>query len=194
MKPSILRAFGSLLILSAALGGVNVLADAIDVNWTGAAVPVFQGSGYWNTAANWSDGVVPNNSGSTTYNVTLPSTLPIGNVKYQVGIDVNTTIDNLTVDPNAFLYFGSSTFGTPPGSLSVTGNVYVTGPGATFFGGFPAAQIAGTVYNQGDVLLAFTASGYVQSGANSYGQIDANSDANTNASVSGGQFVLFYGS
>jgi hypothetical protein len=157
MKASILRAFGSFAVLSVALTGVNIFADAIDVSWTGAAIPVFQGSGYWGTAANWSDGVVPNNSSSTTYNVTLPSSLPIGNVQYGVGIDVNTTIDSLTVDPNALLYFGAGTAGTQPGTLNVTGNVYVTGPGASFLGG-PAAQVGGTVYNQGSAVLPATAS------------------------------------
>jgi hypothetical protein len=198
MNSSILKAFISFVVLPVALGGMSALAGTIDVSWTGAAVSSFNHSGYWGTAANWSDGAVPNNGDGTTYNVTLPS---FGSVQYQVGVNVSTTVDSVTVDPAANLFMDPN---TPSSTLNVTGNVYVTGAGSgcsglpyycgTFVGG--PIHVSGTIYNNdGEVVASpgtFATSAYVQSGAYSYGQIDGDTTANlASGSINGGRFVMF---
>jgi hypothetical protein len=186
----------SLALLLMALGGGSAFATTINATWTGAAIPGFDGSGNWATPANWAGGVVPNNSNGTTYNVTLPT---IDSFHYQVAVDIITTIDNLIIGPNANLGVG------PPGALTVTGNVYLTGAGSActlptycgFLIGSPI-QVSGTIYSTDGQIAAlgtFTAANYVQSGAYSFGQIDRDSTANlASGSIDGGEFVLYDGS
>ena len=165
MRCLTVRAFVSLAIFLFALGGVIVRGGMIDESWIG-------GNGTaWGTAANWSGGVVPNNSDGTNYNVTLPTS-----GAYGVYVNVNATIDNLTVDTQD-LDDGSSGAGT----LNVTGNVYVN---PTAIVNAQKTRVAGTFYNESaSVDLPFAASDYVQSG-DSDGYIFGTS--NTNATIDGG--------
>ena len=51
-------------------------------------------SGDWNTASHWSiPGTVPSNFGGTTYSVHIATT-----ASATVSLDINATIDNLTID------------------------------------------------------------------------------------------------
>lgn len=196
MKSSMLRALTSLVIFSFALAGVSALAGTINVSWTGAASSFGDLDGNWGTPGDWSGDTVPNNSDGTTYNVTLPTLLPLGNFYgYQVA-DANGSIDSLRVDAGANVYPGG-------GALNVTGNVYVAGSGMDCFdyqshcGSFSGGlgHVAGTIYNQnGAVALSsdFTAPDYVQTGAGSWVQISEGSTMNvSDASVNGGQFVMY---
>jgi hypothetical protein len=55
----------SRLAIALALAGISALAGTINVQWIGDI-------GNWNTAADWSGGVVPNNRGGNSYSATLP--------------------------------------------------------------------------------------------------------------------------
>ena len=64
-------------------------ADAIDNTWLG-------GSGSWNDPTKWSAGVVPNNSGATTFRVTI-------NNGFGPSVNISPTVDSLTIDNNSRL-------------------------------------------------------------------------------------------
>jgi len=65
-------------------------AIQVDAVWIDGA------AGNWNTAGNWSGGVVPNNAGGSTYNVKIDN----GNTgqNSSVSLNMSATIDNLTID------------------------------------------------------------------------------------------------
>ena len=74
--------------------------------WTGGG-----GTNLYSNAANWSLGVVPNNTAQTTYDVEIPAASA-------VTMDINPTIDNLTLDA------ASSSFSIEAArSFSLTGDV-----------------------------------------------------------------------
>jgi hypothetical protein len=131
------------MISSATLVGVSALAGTINVSWTDSS-----GTGNWDTAGNWSDGVVPNNSNGTGYNVTLPSRLPNGSTEYYVSDDGSQTIDSLTVDANAGLV-------TTYGSLGMTGNIYVratpTGCPGEGIEGLGCGHLGGPIHANGSI-------------------------------------------
>jgi hypothetical protein len=163
-------------------------AAALSATWNG-------GVGNWNVGANWSGGVVPCNTASNTYSVDIDG----GNtgVISSVTLDINCTIDNLTVDagdslviPNirSLTVIGDSTSGA--GSVSNSGvislnsvgnntdlrvnggNVTLSGSGTVSLSDNGANRILGTfstdrLINQGNTI----------SGA---GQIGANTMALTN--------------
>jgi hypothetical protein len=59
-----------------------------DIFWNSAV------SGTWNVAANWNPATVPNNSGGNEYNAFLR----VGGAPYDVDLDVDVNVTNLTVD------------------------------------------------------------------------------------------------
>jgi hypothetical protein len=196
MKFSILRILTSLMVLPVALVSVSAFAGTINVGWTGAASGFGNLSGNWGTPGNWSGDAVPNNSDGTTYNVTLPTLLPLGDFYGYVVGDANGTIASIRVDAGANVYIGG-------GALNVTGNVYVAGSGmdcsdyqshcGSFSGGL--GHVAGTIYNQNGAAAfaaGFTAPDYVQTGAGSWVQVGEGSTMNvSDASVDAGQFVMY---
>jgi fibronectin-binding autotransporter adhesin len=75
----------TILFVLTSVGGTRSQAQTA-VNWTGSS------SGNWNTASDWSGGVVPNNGGGKTYNVTIsPGTAQI------VSLNLGVTITDLTL-------------------------------------------------------------------------------------------------
>ena len=61
------------------------------VNWNG-------GNGNWSASADWSGGVVPNNGGGQTYNVTISN-----GTAETVTLDLGVTISDLTLGTSATL-------------------------------------------------------------------------------------------
>jgi hypothetical protein len=75
----------AILLVLLSVGGSRSQAQTA-VSWTGSS------SGNWNTASDWSGGVVPNNGGGKTYNVTIaPST------GQTVSLNLGVTITDLTL-------------------------------------------------------------------------------------------------
>ena len=82
------------LLVSMSMAGLRSQAQTA-VSWNG-------GSGNWNTPADWSGGVVPNNGGGKTYNVT------ISNGKAEtVTLNMGVTLSDLTVGSSAVLQSGA---------------------------------------------------------------------------------------
>jgi hypothetical protein len=127
----------SRLPIALALACVSAVAGTINVQWIGPTGT--GGSGDWSTAANWSGGVVPNNSGGNTYNVTLPPSSSCPNLFcYTVTLDTSPTIDSLTLEPGAGLFTS-----LPPETLTITGSL--TNAGDIVIGGtIVAAKISNT--------------------------------------------------
>src|SRR5579864_4872107 len=66
------------------------------VNWNG-------GNGNWSTAGDWSGGVVPNNGGGKTYNVTISN-----GTTETVTLNLGVTISDLTLGTSATLQSSGS--------------------------------------------------------------------------------------
>ncbi|MBK9121404.1 MAG: hypothetical protein IPM18_17635 [Phycisphaerales bacterium] len=79
---------GSALLLVMMAGVSTAWANPIDAVWNG-------GSGSWNTAANWSGIVVPNNAGGNVFRAIIDSTNPVASV---VTLNTNVTIGGLVID------------------------------------------------------------------------------------------------
>jgi len=95
-------------------------ADQITATWLG-------GIDYWSEPTNWSIGVVPNNDETNTYNVLIDNIPTTDSV---VTLNMNATIDNLTVDSDDVLKIGNGrTFtvvsGTEAGTIVNNGDVIV---------------------------------------------------------------------
>src|SRR5688572_30324460 len=94
------------ILLAACASSTSLLhADVIDTTWLG-------GDGSWHNSAGWSGGVVPNNSGSTTFN----STIPTGSLLLTSS---GVTIDSLGLDADATLRISRS--------LAINGNARIDG-------------------------------------------------------------------
>jgi len=154
------------------LGAISARGDTL-VSWIGPTGT--GGNGNWSTAADWSRGLVPNNSGTNTYSVTLPTY----SNPYTVTLDMSPTIDNLTIDSTAYfsatsaetLYASSLTnagvVGSAPLNLVVTGNVSNS---AYIAVSSPAA--GGSISNVADGFFSarrLDSSRYVQTGEFSQG-------------------------
>jgi hypothetical protein len=80
-----------LMILPSFIPGLwgTATAAQVDATWVG-------GIGNWNTPGNWDIGIVPNNGvGGNTYNVFIDGGKILNS---SVNLDINATIDNLTID------------------------------------------------------------------------------------------------
>jgi hypothetical protein len=61
------------LLVAAAVAVCPLMLRAEDATWIGAS------GGSWNGASNWSGGVLPHNSGSTSFNVFIDAGNPAAN-------------------------------------------------------------------------------------------------------------------
>jgi fibronectin-binding autotransporter adhesin len=123
------------------------------VNWNG-------GNGNWSTATDWSGGVVPNNGGGKTYNVTIPS-IP-KNTSETLTLDLGVTVNDLTL-------MGSISDVTAPvlqssgnNSLTIAAGGTLTNSGTINFNtGSNVLTIlsGGTLNNSGTINIAGTGTG-----------------------------------
>jgi hypothetical protein len=120
------------LTLVALLATTPLSAAVIDTTWIGP------GSGSWNTASNWSNGV-PNNTASDVYNVTITnSSLGLG-----PSLSSSVVVENMSLANS-----GVSTKGydlTINGDLSNTGSLGASSGGTVHIGGTVAQQVGGTL-------------------------------------------------
>ena len=134
------RLLASLLFL---LGSFAVSANAqTNSTWNG-------GTGNWSDSGDWNPAAVPNNSGSTTYDVT------IGVANSNVTMDIlNDTINNLTLEATSSLTITSDTLNLvsgisfDDGTITNTGGVFNNDAGASL-------TISGKVFN-GDLSISGT--------------------------------------
>jgi hypothetical protein len=127
----------TVLILAALVQGKALLAQTA-VTYTGP------NNGNWNTAANWSGGVVPINSGPNTYAVTIPAGRTVNFDAPGVALQVA----SLAVDPLSGLFFGGSDGLAVAGPASLGGAYEVLG--ASVF----RAEGTGTTFNSGPRFVA----------------------------------------
>ena len=192
MKRSDLNGLGLMLLVLVSGAGIAI-AQQTEVSW------INPGGGSWSTAADWSDGVVPNNGSGQTYGVTLPT---LGSY-YGVSLDMSPTVDSLTLQSNTELVgYGSETFST--GSLINGGLIYfsnstlnVNGPVTNSGSLYDAVMnVTGTFSNAGgfaEIYGPFTAAHYVQTGNGSYTEIQGTMNVQ-DAVVDAGPFDLDHGS
>src|SRR6184192_2691912 len=91
-------------------------AGAINSTWTG-------GAGVWSTAAKWSPSGAPNNNVTNTFNVFIDGS-KTGTIS-TVSMNIDPTIDNLTVDLNDSLTIVAShtlTLAPASGTSTITNN------------------------------------------------------------------------
>lgn len=101
--------------------------------------------GLWSNPANWSPGVVPNNSGKNLFNATL--NLPIQ--PYQVNLDIDVTLQNFSlIWSGATLNLGSRAF-TVNGNMNVVNGTIIRPPKSQD-GGF---DVVGELRLQGATLM-----------------------------------------
>ena len=128
------------LVITLALQGTST-AVQITATWNG-------GAGNWNTAGNWSGGVVPNN-GADTFNVQIDN----GNAtNSSVSLNMAATIDNLTIDVSDSLDINNAqslTIGSGVGAGTITNNGSIT---MNAFGNLTDLVMTGA----GDVTLSGT--------------------------------------
>src|SRR5208337_2674357 len=98
-------------------------------SWIGGA------TGNYNNTANWSLGVVPNNTTQATYSVVIPTSSA-------VTLDINPTIDNLTIDATSSLSIPNDKSLTVVGSGSGTGTINNSGTIALEATGYGASLLA----------------------------------------------------
>ena len=114
------------------------------VNWNG-------GSGNWSASADWSGGVVPNNGGGKTYNVT------IGNGTAEtVTLDLGVTISDLTLGTSATLQSSGNN------SLTIASGGTFTNSGTLTFNtgsNVLTIQSGGTLNNNGGMTFTGVGSG-----------------------------------
>jgi hypothetical protein len=131
---------GLALLSIGLLGFSKAAADTIST-WNG-------GSGNWSSAGQWTPAVVPNNTGSQGYAVTISNGT--------VTLDTSPTIDSLTL--NGSLSTGYEMQGLAP-ALTVNGNATVTGGigagGATpsQYGSFNPLLVGGNLSNLGSMTM-----------------------------------------
>ena len=120
----VLLSLGILLIVSASYGQTQI---------NGAA------SGNWSNTASWSPATVPNNGGGNTYDVTLLSSPAV-----VITLDINPTIDTLTLDSGSELTTNAGT------TLTTTG---LTNGGYINFGNGNTLTVNGATTNTGEITL-----------------------------------------
>lgn len=101
-------------VLVVLLAGALCSSAQTAVSWNG-------GIGNWNTAADWSGGVVPNNGGGKAYDVTISNNNPT------VTLNLGVTISDLTLGSTATLQSAANN------SLTIAGNGTLTNNGTISF-------------------------------------------------------------
>jgi fibronectin-binding autotransporter adhesin len=148
-------------------------AQTVD-NWNG-------GNGDWNTAGDWSTGVVPNNGGGKTYNVTISN----GEAE-TVTLNLGVTISDLTLGASATLQSSGSD------SLTIASGGTFTNSGTLEFntGANVLTMASGsTLNNESGATLQFSGSG---SGLKITGT--TNNDSDATITLEGGSTSTFTGS
>src|ERR1700730_10330622 len=130
-----------LVIVAASLLGAQAQTA---VSWNG-------GSGNWSASADWSGGVVPNNGGGKTYNVTISN-----GTAETVTLDLGVTISDLTLGTSATLQSSVNN------SLTIaTGGTFTNSGTLTFNTGSNVLTIqsGGTLNNKGNMTFSGVGSG-----------------------------------
>jgi hypothetical protein len=178
----------AVLLLAIAISRLSSAA-VIDDTWT-------DGSSTWNTPANWNNGV-PNNNATNQYNVRIDNNV---NANVTVSLDINPTINTLTVDSGDSLSItnglslslvGASLAANGTVALSSTGNItdLILQGAQTTLSGSGSLTLSTNVNNRiygnvatNELVNAATISGSGQLGANvlkltNQGLVDANQSA-----------------
>lgn len=128
---------GIILLCLPYLCAIPVYAQT-NVTWDG-------GNGNWNTPSEWSGGVVPNNGGGKTYNVTISNNKP-----ETVTLNLGVTISDLTLGSQATLQSAQGD------SLTIASGGTLTNNGTIFFnttGSNITVASGGTLTNNGTLDL-----------------------------------------
>jgi hypothetical protein len=126
------------------VGGSRSLAQTA-VSWTGSS------SGDWNTASDWSSGVVPNNGGGKTYNVTVAPTS-----SQTVSLNLGVTISDLTLGATSGSNVTLQSVASDSLSIANGGSLTVESTGTLLFdttGSDITVGSGGTLTNNGTIDL-----------------------------------------
>jgi fibronectin-binding autotransporter adhesin len=130
----------AILLVLISVSGLRLQAQTV-VNWTAS------GSGNWNTGANWSGGVVPNNGGGKTYNVTIsPGTAQT------VSLNLNATVTDLTLGATSGSVATLQSVASDSLTIAAGGNLTVDSTGILLFntaGSNITVDNGGTLTNHG---------------------------------------------
>jgi hypothetical protein len=127
--------------MGSALLAPMLRADVIDTTWLG-------GTGSWHDASKWSAGVVPNNSGTTTFNVFIPGGMVSGSTAITVNRVNLAGAATLTISSGLYAAAGESHldgFFKVEGGFQLTGMGKLTGVGTIDVGSVSSyARLSGT--------------------------------------------------
>src|ERR1700680_2302014 len=143
MKARVAIRMVAILLVVMSIGGLRSQAQTA-VGWTG-------GNGGWNTGTDWSGGVVPNNGGGKTFNVTISN-----GTSETVTLDLGVTISDLTLGTLATLQSSGNN------SLTIaTGGTFTNSGTLTFNTGTNVLTIqsGGTLNNSGTMTFAGVGTG-----------------------------------
>lgn len=140
MKVRLATRMVTTLLFVVSVGGLRSHAQTA-VSWTGTS------SGNWNTASDWSGGVVPNNGGSKTYNVTIsPGTTQT------VDLNLGVTVTDLTLGATSGSTVTLQSVGGDSLTIANGGNLTVDSTGTLLFnttGSDITVGSGGTLTNNG---------------------------------------------
>jgi fibronectin-binding autotransporter adhesin len=145
MKLSVaVRTVATVLVVTS-MGGLQSRAQTA-VNWTGSS------SGNWNTASDWSGGVVPNNGGGKTYNVTIN---PVSSSQ-TVSLNLGVTVTDLTLGAASGNDATLQSVASDSLTIASGGNLTVGSTGTLLFdttGSNITVGSGGTLINNGNLDL-----------------------------------------
>jgi hypothetical protein len=184
----------TICVASVALHAADALA--VPISWTGPA------SGNWSNAANWSGGVVPNNTAGTTYDVTAAGanitvngdygidSLTLNSGSVQIGAGQRLTLSANSVNQGTIdLADGSIYTGTSADAyLRINGNVSLTGSGAVRMSSAQGNYIVQT--NAGDSLTVGSGQTIGTNGAGTQGVISASLVNQGTVEANGGSLTV----
>jgi len=137
MMSRLARSMAAILLVWMSAGVLRMEAQTA-VSWNG-------GSGNWNTPSDWSGGVVPNNGGGKTYNVTISNGEP-----ETVTLNLGVTISDLTLGTSAILQSSQND------SLTIASGGTLTNSGTMSFdttGSNITVASGGTLSNSGTINM-----------------------------------------
>jgi fibronectin-binding autotransporter adhesin len=143
MKARVAVRMVAILLVVMSIGGLRSQSQTA-VSWNG-------GNGGWNTGTDWSGGVVPNNGGGKTYNVTISN-----GTAETVTLDLGVTISDLTLGTSATLQSSASN------SLTIASGGTFTNSGTLNFNtgaNVLTVQSGGSLINNGAMTFSGTGSG-----------------------------------
>ncbi len=184
LAPSLAKMFlGFALIIASIMFASPARAQVVNSTWLGDGSQNFS-NGNWSNSAWWNPHTVPNNSGPTTYDVTLPWD-PNGGFFNGPHLDIGVAIHNLTMINRLFL----DNQGSGVTNLTVTGSTgFVTTPGRD--GEFGAIFCAGgSTYSLGTLTNYTVATHTLEAG--DLGALSGGTIAFHNADIITNRGVLF---